>query len=72
MLIFMEIETKQQRQENIDYAFGSCELEGCIIPDCHKEIAERYINGEISIDFVIREMLYQADEITKKEQISLL
>lgn len=60
----------QQRQENIDYAFGSCELEGCIIPDCHKEIAKSYIDGEISIDEAIKNMLQEADRITKAEQLS--
>ena len=67
----MGIETKQQRKEKIEYAFVSCELEGCIIPDCHREIGQRYIDGKISIGTAVQEMLQAADEITKAECCSM-
>lgn len=39
---------KEKRRNNVKYAIASCELEGCIIPQGHKEISERYIKGEIT------------------------
>ena len=56
--------TKKERQEAIAYAFGSCELEGCIIPTSHREIAQRFIDGEISVEEAVAEMLKAADKAT--------
>lgn len=40
---------RKHRYEDLAYAMGSCEMEGCIFTDETKKLYERYANGELSL-----------------------
>ncbi len=40
---------RRRRYEDLAYAMGSCEMEGCIFTDETKKLYEKYANGELSL-----------------------
>ena len=45
----ISITERKRRYEDLAYAMGSCEMEGCIFTDETKKLYERYANGELSL-----------------------
>lgn len=45
----IDMTERRRRYEQLAYAMGSCEMEGCIFTDETKKLYERYANGELSL-----------------------
>ncbi|SNV03221.1 Uncharacterised protein [Megamonas hypermegale] len=45
----ISITERKRRYEDLAYAMGSCEMEGCIFTAEIRKLYERYANGELSL-----------------------
>lgn len=61
----ISITERKRRYEDLAYAMGSCEMEGCIFTAETRKLYERYANGELSL----KEL---GDEIDKTLLVNLL
>ncbi len=46
----ISIAEQNLRREMVEYSIATCELEGCIISDEYRNLSEKYIKGEMTLE----------------------
>lgn len=60
----IDMTERRRRYEQLAYAMGSCEMEGCIFTDETRKLYKKYADGELSL----KELGNEIDKTLPKKQ----